>query len=245
MAFMRFSIITATFNAEEFLQKTLESLASQDFSSFEHIIWDGGSSDHTIEIANRYKTKVYQGKDSGIADAMNKGAAVATGEILLHLHSDDLLAHPKVLSFVDTAFKQHPAILWLYGQAYTIDARGQLTQQQSKYCPFSHKKLRRYNTITHPSTFIKRSLFEEVGGFNPELKYCMDYDLWLRLAKKSEPLALPAPLSCFRKHADSLSTAQPRAVTDEAYLVRNRYVQSAWERYRSYRTWRKRIETCA
>ncbi len=240
---MRFSIITATFNAEEFLEQTLISVASQKLSSFEHIIWDGGSSDRTLEIARRYDVTIYQGKELGIADAMNKGAALATGDILLHLHADDLLAHPKVLSLVDTAFRQHPALQWLYGQAYTIDRQGVIISQ-STYRPFSHKRLRKYNTITHPATFIKRALFEEVGGFNPELTYCMDYELWLRLAKKTTPLALPALLSCFRAHEHSLSTGQPLAVAHEAYLVRNRYVHSMWERYSSYRTWRKRIETC-
>ena len=240
---MRFSIITATFNAEEFLEKTLASVASQECQSIEHIIWDGGSSDSTLAIASNYDVKVYEGKDRGIADAMNKGAAFASGDILLHLHADDFLAHPKVLSFVDTAFKQHPELLWLYGQAYTIDEKGEVLRE-SRYRPFSHKKLRRYNTITHPATFIKRTLFEEEGGFNADLKYCMDYELWLRLAKKAEPLALPAILSCFREHGDSLSTSQPLGVADEAYQVRNRYVQNLWERYRSFRTWRKRIETC-
>ncbi|MFN0064711.1 MAG: glycosyltransferase family 2 protein [Chlamydiales bacterium] len=238
---MRFSIITITFNAEEFLEKTLASVATQDFSDYEHIIWDGGSVDRTLKIADKYDVRVYQGKDAGIADAMNKGAAFAEGEILLYLHADDFLAHPSVLSMVDTAFRQHPSLEWLYGQIYTVDERGEVVAQ-SKYCPFSYKKLRCYNIISHPSTFVKRELFERIGGFNPTLRYCMDYDLWLRLARFSTPLALHAPLACFRKHKGSLSTAEPVNVADEAYRVRNQHVQSLWEHYKSYRTWKKRRE---
>ncbi|MCH9611376.1 MAG: hypothetical protein S4CHLAM81_08720 [Chlamydiales bacterium] len=240
---MRFSIITATFNAEDFLEKTLRSVASQEFQDFEHIIWDGGSSDRTLEIASKYDVKIHQGKDSGIADAMNCGVRFAKGEILLHLHADDFLAHPKVLSFVHTAFLQHPKLRWLYGQALIVDERDEVIRKTA-FRPFSMKKLKRYNTITHPATFVKRALFEEVGGFDPKLKYCMDYELWLRLAKISKPLAFPAIFSCFREHGDSLSTSQPRGVADEAYQVRKRYLRTIWGHYKSYRTWRKRIETC-
>ncbi|MCP5469144.1 MAG: glycosyltransferase [Chlamydiales bacterium] len=235
---MRFSIITITFNAEEFLEKTLDSVAAQEFSSFEHIIWDGGSTDNTLRIAEKYDAQVHQGKDGGISDAMNKGAALAKGEILLHLHADDFLPHPKVLAYVDTAFKQHNPS-WLYGQAYTVDQQGEV-MRESKYRPFSHRKLRRYNTITHPATYVKRTLFEEIGGFDPTLSYCMDYDLWLRLAKRATPHVLPSTIASFREHSESLSTSQPRKVADEAYSVRNRYVTSPWERYKSYCTWRKR-----
>ncbi len=243
MLFMRFSVITITFNAEAFLEKTLESVANQEHDSFEHIIWDGGSTDKTLEIASRYDVKIHQGQDGGIADAMNKGAAFASGNILLHLHADDLLENPKVLSFADTAFLQHPHIRWLYGQAYTIDEKGEL-KSRSTYAPFSLKKLCRYNTITHPATFVERAFFEEVGGFNPQLKYCMDYELWLRLAHLSTPLALPTTFASFREHGGSLSTSTPRGVADEAYQIRNKYTCSLWQKWKSYKTWRKRLEAC-
>lgn len=244
MAFMRFSIITITFNAEEFLEKTLESVASQECNSYEHIIWDGGSQDRTLEIAQKYPVQVYQGQDEGIADAMNKGAVCAKGEILLHLHADDFLANAKVLSFVDTAFKQHPLFDWLYAQSYTVNKLGEILTQ-TRYKPFQYKKLRKYNLISHPSCFVKKRLFEEMGGFDKSLKYCMDYDLWLRLAEKYTPLVLPNVLSCFRAHDHSLSTKEPRFVANEAYLVRNRYLHSLFAKYRSYRTWKRRLETCS
>lgn len=241
---MRFSIITITFNAEKFLDRTLDSVASQEFQDFEHIIWDGGSQDRTLEIADKYDVIVHRGKDSGIADAMNRGARFAKGEILLHLHADDFLAHSKVLSMVDTAFKQHPSVRWLYGQAFIVDEKNEV-KRESKYHPFSFARLKKYNTITHPATFVQRSLFEEVNGFDPTLKYCMDYDLWLRMAAISRPLSLPAYFACFREHDHSLSTSEPRAVADEAHVVRKRYLKTPWARYKSYRTWKKRIESLA
>ena len=238
---MRFSIITITFNAELFLEETLNSVHQQTFRDFEHLIWDGGSQDSTLEIVKKFPVKIFQGKDGGISDAMNRGAQLAKGEILLHLHADDLLFHPRVLAYVDHLFKQYPHLEWLYGLTQSINSKG-IPLAQSEYQPFSLKRLKKYNCISHPATFIKRELFEKEGGFDTSLKYCMDYDLWLRLAKRSHPLAFPFTLASFRQHEGSLSTRETLGVADEAYAVRNRYLKGPIERFRSYRTWKKRRE---
>jgi len=88
---------------------------------------------------------------------------------------------------------------------------------------------------------VKRDFFEKVGGFHKDLKYCMDYDLWLRLASQASPFRLSTVLAYFREHQCSLSTSEPLQVANEAYRVRNRYVTTLYERYRSYRTWKKRV----
>ncbi|MCH9609232.1 MAG: hypothetical protein S4CHLAM45_04590 [Chlamydiales bacterium] len=236
---MKFSIITTTFNAQTYLKETLESVANQTYGDVEHLIWDGGSSDETLSIASRYKTIIHEGKDRGIADGMNKGAAFASGDFLIHLHADDYLVHERVLAQIATTLKQHPNVLWLYGRAYIVNERGERVRL-TPFEPFSPSRLRKYNFITHPATVISRKLFADVGGFCPKLKYCMDYDLWLRLAQKTTPLPLFAPLACFREHSGSLSTSEPSGVNDEVYQVRNRYIRSPLERWRSYRTWKKR-----
>lgn len=236
---MKFSVITVAFNAEKYLEQTLQSVASQTYLDFEHILWDGGSQDKTLEIASRYPVQIRQGSDVGIADAMNKGAAFAKGDYLIHLHADDFFAHPRILAYLATTLAQYPNAGWLYGRANIVDEKGTLLRQ-TPFEPFSFKRLRKYNFITHPATVISRKLFQEVGGFNTALKYCMDYDLWLRLAKKQPPLILNSPLACFREHVGSLSTSSPQAVNDEVYKVRNCYVKNPIERWRSYRTWKKR-----
>lgn len=236
---MRFTIITVARNAERYLQEALQSVASQDFSNYEHLFWDGGSTDRTLEIARQFPhLTLYEGRDRGIADAMNQAAARARGDYLLFLHGDDRFAHGRVLAFLDTAIKQYRR-RWLYGRVGEMDEGGQILRW-SAFAPFSHRKLRRYNLIPHPAACIERALFEEVGGYDPELRLAMDYDLWLRLAKIEEPLALGAVLAHFRIHEQSLSSALPLAVADEAYAVRNRYVETLWERFRSYRTWKRR-----
>lgn len=237
---MRFSVITITYNASAYLEQSLTSVASQNFSDFEHILWDGGSLDRTMEIARCFThLQIYQDQDEGIADAMNKGASLAKGEFLLFLHADDRLAHPNVLKMVDIILRQHEQVNWLYGRADVIDFQGKHLRT-TPFEPFSCKRLRKYNFLTHPSVYVKRALFEQVGGFHNNLKYCMDYDLWLRLVQYSIPLAISCTLSCFREHQKSLSTSEPLHVADEAYRVRNRYVTTLLERYGSYRTWKKR-----
>ena len=238
---MRFSVITVTFNAEKFLESTLASVAQQKGVTYEHLLWDGGSQDKTLEIARNFDSvSIIEGQDKGIADAMNLAAACAKGDFLIYLHADDLFAHSQTLLMIDRVLRLHPVTTWLYGKAHIIDEAGSILQTTA-YEPYSEKRLRKYNFITHPATVVSRSLFNQVGGFN-DLRYCMDYDLWLRISRLSPPLVVPAVLACFREHSQSLSTSEPLHVADEAYLIRNRYVASYYERFRSYRTWKKRRE---
>lgn len=237
---MKFSVITITFNAENYLAKSLESVSRQQGVEFEHLLWDGGSTDKTLEIARSFPhLKIHTGSDKGIADAMNRGAALAQGEFLIHLHADDCLLHSKVLLQMAHALKVHPKSRWIYGRAKMID-ENDAVRRETPFEPFSWKRLCKYNFITHPSVAVSRALFERVGGFDPALKYCMDYDLWLRLAKIAEPLALSNLFSCFREHTGSLSTSHPCEVADEAYSVRKRYVRGVYPRFRSYLSWKKR-----
>ncbi len=236
----RFTIITITLNAERYVRETLQSVADQQGSDFQHIVWDGGSHDDTLSIVHSFKhVTLLSGKDSGIADAMNRAALHAKGEFLLFLHADDMLAHAKVLQTADRFLSLHPQCLWMYGRVHLIDEKGE-KMGSTRYERYSHKRLRKYNFISHPATFIAKNLFESSGGYRTDLRYCMDYDLWLRIASEVQPLSVATPLACFREHRFSLSTSEPLHVAQEAYQVRNRYVRNPIERLRSLRTLRKR-----
>ena len=236
---IRFSILTITLNAVKFLQETLESTQQQTYPHVEHIVWDGGSTDGTCALVERFRhVRLYRGQDRGIADAMNQLAQYATGDFLLFLHADDRLASRHALHYFATAIQQYPTIEWLYGRASIIDANHH-TQRITPIEPFTKKRLEKYNFLTHPATVVSRALYERLGGFDTSLRYCMDYDLWLRAAQHTTPLALPTVVASFREHLGSLSTSSPKQVADEAYRVRQRYVHG-WQRWRSYCTWKKR-----
>jgi glycosyltransferase involved in cell wall biosynthesis len=237
---MRFSIITITLNAEKFLERTLASVSQQTFKDCEHIIWDGGSKDYTLDIIKAYPhVKLFSGKDSGISDAMNRGAQFAQGDYIIHLHADDCLAHPNALTDVNKFLIQHDNPLWAYGRAEIIDLNDQIVRT-TDLIPFEAKRLRKYNIITHPAVILSRQLFIDQGGFRTNLKYSMDYELWLRLAKTHRAMSMPMIVAQFREHHGSLSTREVLGVANEAYLVRNEYVKNLWERFQSYRTWKRR-----
>jgi glycosyltransferase involved in cell wall biosynthesis len=237
---MRFSIITVTLNAEKYLDQTLRSVIGQTFTDYEHIVWDGGSDDTTMDIIKRFPhVRLFSGKDSGISDAMNRGAQFAGGEYIIHLHADDCLAHARVLEEVDRFLTQQGNPPWVYGQVDIIDHNGS-HQRTSHVISYDARRLRKYNIISHPATVLSRQLFMDAGGFRTDLKYCMDYELWLRLARTCAAIAMPVVMAKFRGHQGSLSTREKKGVADEAYRVRNEYVTNLWERFQSYRTWKRR-----
>ena len=221
---MLISIITITCNSEKYLAETIASVKSQDYPDFEHIIIDGGSTDGTLDIirehaVNDSRIRWISEPDQGISDAMNKGVALATGEVIAHLHSDDCYQAPDVLSVVAGEFSRNPDALWLTGGACLVGAHGQLLKK-ILVRRYSFPKLVRSNFILHPATFIRRSAFTMAGGFSKSLKYAMDYDLWLRLAKLGDPLAIDRPLVCFRVHKSGLSSGESDKAFREEWLIR-------------------------
>src|SRR5687767_14692033 len=110
---MKISIITITYNSAATVEDTIKSVIAQDYPDLEYIIIDGKSKDNTLAIVDKYKdriSKVVSEKDKGLYDALNKGIKHATGEIVGMLHSDDLYAHPQVISHVAEAFKKDPSV---------------------------------------------------------------------------------------------------------------------------------------
>lgn len=244
---MTFSIITITYNSESYLEQTIRSVLTQDYTDFEYLLVDGQSNDKTLDIIRQYAAKDGRIRwisepDKGIADAMNKGIALATGEIVAHLHSDDFYPDPGVLLSVAEAFEKDLASLWLTGGVCVVDDRGQ-TLDTIRVRDYSYRKLIENNMILHPATFVRRQAFELAGRFDPALKYAMDYDLWLRLGALCDPLRLDRTLASFRAHPGSLSTAGVDAAFDEAWAVRKKYLGGnpfrLLRHYRNYRRSRK------
>jgi glycosyltransferase involved in cell wall biosynthesis len=241
-----FSIITVTLNAQKYINDNFNSMDCQKGEQdWEQIIWDGGSTDNTLDICKkRPNIKVIQGSDQGIADAMNKAVLHAKGKFILFLHADDFLSCDQTLSFSRNFILSHPDSLWLYGIGETVDAEGCVLKKDS-FSSQIHKKLKRYNVFSHPSVLMNRDFFEQLGGFDISLKYCMDYDLWLRAAQKTIPIAMPFTIGKFREHQGSLSSSQKLAVTEEAFLVRQCYTNSLWQRYKSWRSYYRRKKKLA
>lgn len=197
---MKFSIITCTYNSADFIQKNLKSVESQTFTDFEHIFIDGNSSDNTLEIIEEYKKKfsekvaVHKKEPKGISNAMNTGVQKASGEFLIHLHSDDSFFDKNVLQVVANFLENNPDLDWLYGKANVIDEKGtkvgifpnRIILQHSSKSWFGKYLVKFFNFIPHQSVFIRKSVFEKFGTFDETIKSKMDPDMWMRIRKKTK-----------------------------------------------------------
>jgi glycosyltransferase involved in cell wall biosynthesis len=239
-----FSVITVCLNASAHLKEALQSIVSQNYGNLESIVVDGGSTDGTVEII---REMAWQDRrivwcsepDYGIADAMNKGLAIAKGDFVAFLHADDSYASQNIISLVAEAFDANPQHFWVSGGINEIDIGGRIFQSIGVRS-FSRRRLLRNNIILHPATFVRRSALQRLGGFNPSLHYAMDYDLWLRLALLGPPVELNHILTNFRVHSGSISSANREATLREEYLVRKHYLRGPISRigHALYHLWR-------
>ena len=224
---LSFSIVTCTWNSEPYIARCIESVSSQTYPHIEHVFVDGGSDDGTLDRISRTpgNIKHVTGVRGGISNAMNVGVELASGDVIAHLHGDDYYLHDQVIARVASVLTASNA-QWLYGRIVS-DLAGEQVKPAWQLPEFSLSRLLRGNFIAHPAAFVRRDAFNRCGGFDRSLKYAMDYDLWLRLAKVSAPVALDEYFSAFRRHAGSASTANALAAFDEDHSVRRRHQPGA------------------
>jgi len=209
---LRVSVITPSFNQARFIERTIRSVLQQDHPDLEYIVLDGGSTDGTIEILDAYSDRItwVSEKDQGQSHAINKGLAIATGEIVAYLNSDDTY-EPGALSRVAGFFHRNPESKWAYGKCRIIDEqdheiRKAITLYKNLLSrSYSYRKLLSENFICQPATFWKRELLPEIGFLNEAESLCMDYEFWLRIGQKYPAGVIDGYLACFRYYPDSKS----------------------------------------
>lgn len=206
------SIVTPCLNAASTLPQALESVRAQALGSqLEHIVVDGGSTDGSLDLLRAAEDVDWTSEpDRGLSDAMNKGIARARGRYVGWLNADDFYL-PGALRQVADVARQEPAPLWVTAPCLIVDGDGrEIRRAVTRYKRFFLRHYRRrsllvQNYIAAPSTFVRRDAILEAGGFDERFKYSMDYDLWLRLAKRADPVVIDTPLAAFRMAGDSLS----------------------------------------
>jgi glycosyltransferase involved in cell wall biosynthesis len=223
----KFSIVTCTWNSAATLADTLASVQRQSCQDLEHIFVDGGSTDGTLDMLEAYpgNKRVLRDVGGGISRAMNQGIAAARGEFVAHLHSDDYYAFDEVLAVVAEHF-QREQVDWVFGTVQVLKD-GRLIPPPAML-PFSYRAFAAGRaSVPHPAVFVRRSAFERVGTFDEGLRYAMDIDLWLRLGKVARPATIDRPLTIFRDHAGSVSSANKIKARQEEFQVRRRYLKQA------------------
>jgi len=183
------SIITAVFNNARTLASAIESVRAQTYAPIEHIIIDGGSTDGTLDVIERYRAgfaTVVSEPDHGIYDAMNKGLSAATGDIVGILNSDDFYANPRVIETVVRTMEEKVVDIVWGDLEYVSSEDTTRVIRHWRSSPYARGKFRRGWMPPHPTFFVRRSVYGRYGYFRDELRIAADYELMLRFLEKHQ-----------------------------------------------------------
>ena len=225
---MRISVVTPSYNQARFIERTLCSVLDQSHRDTELIVIDGGSTDGTLEILTRYGERIVwrSEADRGQAHAINKGLAMASGEIVCWLNSDDTY-EPGALTTVARHFSGHGDCRWVCGRCRIVDEddreiRRFITWYKNRLLAgYSYPRLLTENFVSQPAVFWRRDLLAEVGPLNEQEHFCMDYEYWLRLGSRYPPGIIDDYLANFRFHRASKSgRVDQRQFSDELRIAR-------------------------
>ena len=217
----RISVVTPSLNQARYIERTIRSVLDQGYPNLEYFIYDGGSTDGSVEIISRYAERLdywVSEPDGGQSAAINAGWDRATGEILAWLGSDDYYL-PETLQTVGEHFRDHPGTLLLYGTCERVD-------QDGAYIGYVGSRYRRGDmlfsrqVIPQPSSFLRRSLVNKIGSLDASLRYSMDYDLFLRAAKVTAPVFMDRHLSGATIHPGAKTTVDRGPAKVETHRLR-------------------------
>lgn len=217
------SIITPSYNQGRFIRETIESVLNQDYEYIEYIIIDGGSGDNTLEVLEKYKNRItmISEADKGQSDAINKGFRMAKGVIVAWLNSDDIY-EKGCISRVVREFQKNRNIALVYGDGYILDEAGCKVKKFEHTQEFDLWKLVNFwDYIMQPAAFFSREHLRQVGYLDVNLHYCMDWDLWIKLANAGEVQYIEECLACSREYAETkTSTGGKRRLKEIEFLLR-------------------------
>jgi glycosyltransferase involved in cell wall biosynthesis len=214
------SIITPSFNQASFLERTLKSVLDQDYSNIEYIVIDGASTDGSVDIIRKYADNLafwVSEKDTGQAEAVNKGVERAKGEIVAWLNSDDCYL-PGSISAAVEALEANPEAVMVYGDMLSIDENDYVINE-FKYNQLTLRDLLCFQIIGQPAVFFRREAFEKAGGLDPSYSLLLDHQLWIRMANLGKIIHIPHTWSAARYHAQAKNRIKASEFGHEAFNI--------------------------
>jgi glycosyltransferase involved in cell wall biosynthesis len=249
------SIITPSYNQAGFLEETILSVLTQEYPYKEYLVIDACSCDGSIEIIRRYAPQLshwVSEPDRGQSNGINKGFAIARGEVLAWLNSDDTYM-AGALTAVAECFALHPDVDLIYGDFVYTDVSGKVMRRRHVFSSMSYETLLYHDYLGQPSVFFRRSLWEKVGPIDESLHYCMDWELFLRMWKVCRSMHLPKVLATYRLHDKAKSNAEDTELwSQQMHLVQQRHcnrrfpwpwLNNIWHRYHFYTSFAVRLWT--
>lgn len=214
------SIITPSYNQAAYLEQTILSVLSQDHPRIEYIVVDGASTDGSVEIIKKYAGRFanwVSEKDHGQAEAINKGFARATGDIVAWLNSDDYYLQGTVSAAVKV-FEENPDVVLVYGNMLAVDEHGK-TFNTLTYGQLSLEDLLCFQIIGQPAVFMRHSALRKTGGLNPDFHFLLDHLLWIQIARQGSILHVDQTWSAARYHAEAKNRAKAAEFGCEAIRI--------------------------
>ena len=220
---MKVSIVTPSFEQGRFIERTLQSVALQTGAEIEHVVFDGGSRDETVDILKSWtgRIKWWSEPDRGQTHAVNKGIDATDGEIIGWLNSDDIY-YPSAVARVVEFFAANPDVDDVYGLADHIDEDDRSFEDYPTE-DWDFERLKSTCFICQPAAFFRRSVPARYGMLDEDLRYCMDYEFWLRLGKAGARFAhIEQKLAGSRLYATNKTLGSRVAVHSEINDVMKR-----------------------
>ena len=232
------AIVTPSFNQGHFIEQTIRSVLESGHPSLSYAVVDGGSKDNTTTIIDQYRHQfayAVSESDDGQTDAIVKGFNHVSGNIMAYLNADDVLM-PGALKFVGEYFAMHPEVDVIYGHRVIIDEN---SQEIGRWVVPNHSNhtTKRFDYIPQETMFWRESIYHKCGGFNPTMRFAMDWDFILRLQNCGARFKrVPYFLGCFRCHPAQKSQTIINSIgEEESKALRIRELgpdESAWQIYK-------------
>jgi glycosyltransferase involved in cell wall biosynthesis len=255
MKYPKITVVTPSFNQGEFIEETILSILDQEYPNLEYIIMDGGSTDETVEIIEKYEDRISYWRsepDGGQAEAIAEGFSRSTGEILAWLNSDDRYENRSLWAAAE-AFQKNEELDLFYGDYTLVYPDGGL-MYRNKISYDYNICLYFYMMVAQPASFWSRRIYDEVGGVEPEWRFVMDLNLFLKMgqARKGNRKAfqhVKKSFALFRVHESSKSVDEAGQFKPEQKKLKTRFVneprwvyKSKQQYYRIKTAWRFLIE---